>query len=65
MALTLQEALKSGRLPEFIAQEETRDLNGHRDAFASLIESAVKLPQSADQISVHHLAMVQPESKLV
>jgi hypothetical protein len=50
--LTLSEAIASGRLPEFIAQEEVRGV-GFIDAaeFDRVIEAAVKPPQSADQTS--------------
>ena len=45
--LSLSEAMKSGRLPEFIAQEEARGLSDvDRAAFDRVITAAVKPPGS-------------------
>lgn len=50
--LSLAEALKTGRLQEFIAQEEARGIGPiERAAFGSLLEKGVKAPQSKDQTS--------------
>jgi hypothetical protein len=50
--LTLSEAVKTGRLQEFIVQEEARGVGPiDRGAFGSLLGKAVKAPQSKDQTS--------------
>jgi len=50
-ALSLSEAIKSGRLPEFIAQEEAAGRDGDPRAFDRLVETAVKPLRSADRTS--------------
>jgi hypothetical protein len=50
--ITLAEAIKTGRLDEFAAQEEARGVGPiGRGAFGSLLGKAVKAPQSEDQTS--------------
>jgi hypothetical protein len=50
--LTLVEAVKAGRLQEFIAQEEARGVGPvSRADFDKLAEALVKAPQSEDQTS--------------
>lgn len=50
--LTLAEAVKSGRLQEFIAQEEARGVEaGTRKDFDRLIGAAVKPPREEDRTS--------------
>ena len=50
--LSLREALESGRLQDFIAQEETRGVGPISEAEFDLTASAViKTPQSDDQTS--------------
>lgn len=50
--LTLAEAMKSGRLSEFIAQEEARGIGpSDRADFDALMAALVKAPQSEDQTS--------------
>jgi hypothetical protein len=50
--ITLREALESGRLPEFAAQEEARGVGPiDRAAFGHLLGKAIKAPQSKDQTS--------------
>ena len=48
--LTLSEAIKTGRLQDFIAQEEARGVGSiDRAEFDRLLGKAVKAPQSKDQ----------------
>lgn len=50
--LTLAEALKTGRLQDFIAQEEARGIGAaSRKDFDRLIGAAVRPPPEADQTS--------------
>lgn len=50
--LTLTEAQKTGRLQEFIAQEEARGIgSGSKAKFDRLIRAAVKSPQAKGQTS--------------
>jgi hypothetical protein len=50
--LTLSEAVKSGKLQEFIEQEEARGVGPiDRAAFDALAAALVKAPQSEDQTS--------------
>jgi hypothetical protein len=50
--LTLLEAVKTGRLQDFIAQEEARGVGSiDRAEFDRLLGKAVKAPQSKDQTS--------------
>lgn len=43
MALTLAEALRTGRLPEFVAQQQAAGLpTANREAFEAVLRSAVK-----------------------
>lgn len=50
--LTLAEAVKSGRLQDFIAQEEARGgAPVDRAAFDALAEKLIKAPQLEDQTS--------------
>lgn len=50
--LTLSEAVKSGRLQDFIAQEEARGVGPiDRAEFDALTAALVKVPQSEDQTS--------------
>jgi hypothetical protein len=50
--LTLAAALKSGRLDDFIAQEEARGVGSiDRAEFDCLLGKAVKAPQSKDRTS--------------
>ncbi len=50
--LTLAEALKTGRLQEFIAQEETRGVGPiDRAEFDALLGKAATAPQSKDRTS--------------
>lgn len=50
--LSLSEARRSGRLSEFIAQEEARSIGSiDRAEFDGLLVKAVKAPQSEDQTS--------------
>ena len=49
--LALAEAIKTGRLAEFIAQEEASGRVGNRNAFEATIRAAVKQPQSEDRTS--------------
>jgi hypothetical protein len=48
--LTLSDAVKSGRLQEFIKQEEARGI-GPIDRADALVTKAVKAPRSEDQTS--------------
>jgi hypothetical protein len=49
--ITLAEAIKTGRMAEFAAQEEARGVGPiERGAFGSLLGKAVKPPQSEDQL---------------
>lgn len=50
--ITLADAMKNGRLQEFIAQEEGRAVGPiDRAAFDALAAALVKAPQSEDQTS--------------
>jgi hypothetical protein len=50
--ISLSEALRADRLPDFIAQEEARGIGPAEDApFLALLKKAAKAPQSADQAS--------------
>lgn len=50
--LTLAEAQKAGRLEEFIAQEEARDVGPISEAeFNDTASAVIKTPQSDDQTS--------------
>ena len=50
--LTLQEALKSNRLDEFIAQAEAEGVAGaDADEFLKAVSKAIKAPRSEDQTS--------------
>ena len=50
--LSLSDAIKEGRIAEFINQEEARGLSdGDRASFERVIKAAVKPPQSADRTS--------------
>jgi hypothetical protein len=50
--LTLSDAVKSGRLQEFIKQEEARGIGPiDRAEFDALVTKAVKAPRSEDQTS--------------
>jgi hypothetical protein len=50
--ISLAEAVKTGRLDEFVAQEEARGVGPiERGAFGILLGKAVKAPQSEDQTS--------------
>ncbi len=50
--LTLSEAVRNGRLDEFIAQEQARGVGPvDRDAFDALAAALVKAPQSKDRTS--------------
>jgi hypothetical protein len=50
--LTLSEAVKTGRLQDFIAQEEARGVGSiDRAEFDRLLVKAIKSPQSKDQTS--------------
>ena len=52
LVLTLAGAMKSGRLQDFIAQEEARGVGSiDRAEFDRLLVKAVKAPQSEDQTS--------------
>lgn len=49
---SLSEALKGGKLSEFIAQEEARGIGPiEHDAFDALTAALIKAPQSEDQTS--------------
>ena len=50
--LTLSEALKSGRLDEFIAQEEARGIGpGNQRAFDRAVKALATQPRSEDRTS--------------
>lgn len=50
--LSLTEALETGRLDEFVAQEEARGLGPvNRTDFAADVAALVRAPQSGDQTS--------------
>eukprot|EP01026_Neomeris_dumetosa_P071812 TRINITY_DN72790_c0_g1_i3.p1 TRINITY_DN72790_c0_g1~~TRINITY_DN72790_c0_g1_i3.p1 ORF type:complete len:111 (-),score=10.09 TRINITY_DN72790_c0_g1_i3:53-385(-) len=49
--LTLRDAIASGRLDDFVRQEEARGVVADRAAFEKLIKTAAKPPRSADQTS--------------
>jgi hypothetical protein len=50
--ITLREAMESGRLADFVAQEEARGVGSiDRAEFDRLLVKAVKAPQSKDQTS--------------
>jgi hypothetical protein len=50
--LSLSEALKSGRLQDFVAQEEARGIGPiDRAKFDALLKKAATAPQSKDQTS--------------
>jgi hypothetical protein len=50
--LSLSAAIKEGRLPDFIAQEEARGVGPiDRSEFDALTAALVKAPQSGDQTS--------------
>jgi hypothetical protein len=52
LVLTLANAMKLGRLQDFIAQEEARGVGSiDRAEFDRLLVKAVKVPQSKDQTS--------------
>ena len=47
--LSLSEALKTGRLVEFVAQEEARGVEGvNRDELDEVLTMGIKPPRSAD-----------------
>jgi hypothetical protein len=55
MALTLSEALRSGRLPEFVAQQEAAGLPpADRKAFDAVVSAAIKPTAAARRTSGSH-----------
>ena len=50
-SLTLAKAMKSGRLKDFIVQEERRGVSGDSKAFDSVLKVAVKAPKAKRQTS--------------
>jgi len=55
--LLLSEELSSGRLADFIAQEEAAGRGGDSRQFDRLIATAVKPPRSADRTSRSQLQL--------
>jgi hypothetical protein len=52
VSISLSEAIKSGRLSDFIAQEEARGVGPiNRGEFDALAAALIKAPQSEDQTS--------------
>jgi hypothetical protein len=51
MRLTLEEARRTGRLDEFMAQEDARGVVANRASFDRLIKTVVTPPRSADRTS--------------
>lgn len=50
--LTLAEAIKTGRLRDFVAQEEARGIKAaNANAYARALETIIKAPQEEDQTS--------------
>lgn len=49
--LSLSEAIRTDRLPDFIAQEDAAGRTGDPEAFERLVATAVKPPRSADRTS--------------
>jgi hypothetical protein len=61
--LTLAEAVKTGRLQDFIAQEEARGVGPiHRANFDVLLKNAATTRQVKHRVP--HLTVVRPESEL-